>query len=87
MRSHALRSTHPGPLVAQDSGDRIRDVLVLHRQQANGDVAAKSAKHLPELQADIAAAEDDQVPVPTALTEALGPVNTTAQFIAVSFGH
>jgi hypothetical protein len=54
------------PVLAQDSGDLVRDVLVLDHHQArgaldDGDLAAEPAEHLPELQPDVAAAEDDQV--------------------------
>ena len=54
------------PVIAQDSGDLVRDVLVLDHYQArgaldDGDLAAEPAEHLPELQPDVAAAEDDQV--------------------------
>ncbi len=71
----AVRRLHPDrrrggqdrdPVIAQDRGDPVRDVLVLDHHQARGvlddrDLAAEPAEHLPELQPDVAAAEDDQV--------------------------
>ena len=53
-------------LLGQDLGDGGGDILVLARDQPrhhldDGDFAPEAAKHLAELQADIAAADDDQM--------------------------
>src|SRR4051794_1001700 len=50
------------PVIAQDSGDLVRDVLILDHHQArgaldDGHLAAEPAEHLPELEPDVAAAE------------------------------
>lgn len=54
------------PVIAQDIGDLVRDVLVLEHHQTrgaldDGHLAAEPAEHLPELKPDVAATEDDQV--------------------------
>ena len=53
--------------VLEDIGDGLRDVLVLAGDEArpqldHRDLAAEAAIHLGELEADIAAAEHDEMP-------------------------
>ena len=60
------RGQHRDPVIAQDRGDLVGDVLVFHHHQPGGafddrDLAAEPAEHLAELQPDVAAAKDDQV--------------------------
>ena len=50
----------------EDLADRRGDVLVFALDQAiahldDGDLAAEAAEHLPELEPDVAAADDDEV--------------------------
>ena len=63
---HSAFEPHVDALGLEDLLHRLRDVLVLARDQArrhldDGDRAAEAAEHLPELEADVAAADHDQV--------------------------
>src|SRR5262249_9171102 len=54
------------PFLAEEIGDRLRDVLVLPRDQARpeldqGHLAAEAAIHLGEFESDVAAAQDDEM--------------------------
>ena len=64
MPSAPTRTSMPSAF--EDVGDRGRDVLVLARDQArrhldDRDLAAEAAEHLREFEADVAAADDDQM--------------------------
>ena len=67
LESDALRvRAHRDPLVLEDAPDRLGDVLVLapdqpRRHLDHRDLASEPPIHLGELEADVAAADDDEV--------------------------